>query len=111
MFGDGNTKRDYTYVSDIIDGILLALKYDESLFEIINSGSSVPIRLNYLIKVLEDNLNKKAIISYNEIQLGDVPLTYADINKDRKLLGYSPKVDIKVGIKEFINWFNFVEVG
>jgi len=104
MYGDGTSKRDYTYVSDIVDGIMAAInkKLD---FEIINLGDSNPIELKYLIKLIEKNLGKKALIKKADVQPGDVPVTYADIRKAKKLLGYQPKIKIEDGIKRFVKWY------
>jgi UDP-glucuronate 4-epimerase len=106
VFGDGCTKRDYTYVDDIIQGILGSIEYDKTPFEIFNLGESQTVELNYLIKLLEENLNKKAIINKQPLQLGDVPLTYADISKARNLLGYNPTTKVEEGLQKFMAWFN-----
>ena len=103
-FGDGTTKRDYTYIDDIIDGIMACLDKNFK-FEIINLGNSKPIELNYFISIIEKELGKKAKIKELPSQLGDVPLTYADISKAKKLLGWEPKVSIEEGIKRFIEWY------
>jgi UDP-glucuronate 4-epimerase len=104
MYGDGTSKRDYTYFSDIIDGIVSAMikKFD---FEIINLGDSNPVELKYLIKLIEKNIGKKALIKKSDVQPGDVPVTYADIRKAKKLLGYRPKIKIEEGIKRFVKWY------
>ena len=106
VFGDGTTKRDYTFVDDIIQGILAAIEYVKTPFEIFNLGESNTVELNYLIKLLEENINKKAVIERQELQPGDVPLTFADTAKARKLLGYNPTTPIEEGIKKFTLWFN-----
>jgi len=105
MFGDGTSKRDYTYVTDIVSGVLNAL--DKNLgFEIINLGNNKAIELKYFISLIEKELNKKAKIKKLPEQKGDVPLTYADISKAKKLLNYEPKVKIEEGVKLFVRWFN-----
>ena len=104
MFGDGTTKRDYTYISDIIDGIISALKKPFK-FEIINLGNNKPVELKYFISLVEKNLKKKAKIRKLPIPQGDVNLTYADISKAKKLLNYSPKVSIEEGLKKTIEWY------
>jgi UDP-glucuronate 4-epimerase len=104
MFGDGKSKRDYTYVSDIIDGIVAAL-YNPFGFEIFNLGDSKTVELQYLISLIEENLGKKAIIKHLPDQPGDVPITYADISKASDLLGYQPKVSIEEGMEKFVSWF------
>lgn len=115
MFGDGSSKRDYTYISDIIDGIMAALEkpswsttegrrpFD---FEIINLGDSRTVELRQLIDLIEQALGKKANINQLPPQPGDVPITFADISKARALLGYIPKVDIETGIRQFVTWYN-----
>ena len=104
MYGDGSSKRDYTYVSDIVDGIMSAVnkKFD---FEIINLGDSNPVELKYLIKLIEKNLGKKALIKKISNQPGDVLVTYADIRKAKKLLNYQPKIKIEEGIKRVVKWY------
>jgi UDP-glucuronate 4-epimerase len=104
MFGDGTSKRDYTYISDIIDGIMAALEKPFD-FEIINLGDSRAVELRYLISLIEQNLGKKANINQLPPQHGDVPITFADISKARALLGYAPKVDIETGIQKFVTWY------
>ena len=104
VYGDGTTKRDYTYIEDIIDGLISVL-HTEFSYEIINLGESRTIGLKELICLIEENLHKKALIEWLPLQPGDVPVTYADIGKARKLLGYNPGTDIKEGIKKFVKWF------
>lgn len=105
MFGDGTTRRDYTYVDDIIQGVRAAIDYDKSNYEIFNLGESQTIELKELISLLEENLGKKAIIERHEMQPGDVPLTFADISKARELLNYNPSTKIEQGIPKFTEWF------
>jgi len=107
MFGDGSSKRDYTYISDIINGIMAALEKPFE-FEIINLGESRTVELKYLISLIEQNLGKKAKINQLPPQPGDVPITFADISKACALLGYAPKVDIETGIRHFVNWYKTV---
>jgi len=104
MYGDGTSKRDYTYIDDIINGIISALnkKFD---FEVINLGNSEIVELRYLISLIEKNLGKKAKIKQLSEQPGDVPITYADITKAKKLLNYEPKVKIEEGIEKFVEWY------
>lgn len=104
MFGDGNSQRDYTYITDIINGIISALD-KEFKFEIINLGNSKTVKLKYLISLIEKELNKKAKIKQLPVPKGDVPITYADISKAKKLLNYNPKVKIDQGIKRFVKWY------
>jgi UDP-glucuronate 4-epimerase len=105
MFGDGTTRRDYTYVDDIIQGVRAAIDYDKSGYEIFNLGESQTIELKDLISLLEENLGKKAIIERKPMQPGDVPLTFADISKARALLNYNPTTKIEQGIPKFTDWF------
>ena len=104
VFGDGSTARDYTYVSDTVAGVI-ACTNREFGYEIFNLGESHTVTLARLIEVLEQTLGKKAIIERHPQQPGDVPLTYADISKARKFLGYDPKVGIEEGIRLFVEWF------
>jgi UDP-glucuronate 4-epimerase len=105
QFGDGTTRRDYTYVDDIIQGTMAALEYDGPLFDIFNLGESETIQLKDLILAIENALGKKAKINRLPEQPGDVPLTCADISKARKLLGYNPKTKLSDGLPRFIEWF------
>jgi UDP-glucuronate 4-epimerase len=105
VFGDGSTSRDYTYVDDIIKGILAAINYQASPFEIINLGNHYSIRLDQLIGEIESVMGKKAVIDRQPEQPGDVPRTYADISKARQLLGYEPATPVKDGLKNFYEWF------
>jgi UDP-glucuronate 4-epimerase len=104
VFGDGTTRRDYTYFEDIISGVLAAIVYAGSSHEIFNLGESQTVELRYLIELLEENLGKKAIIERLPMQPGDVPQTYADITKARQLLNYNPQTKIEAGIAKFAEW-------
>lgn len=104
MFGDGTTGRDYTFVDDVIQGVRAAVDYNASDFEIFNIGESQTVELRRLIELLEENLGKKAIIQQKPLQAGDVPQTFADISKARRLLGYDPQTKIEEGIKRFADW-------
>jgi UDP-glucuronate 4-epimerase len=105
QFGDGGTRRDYTYVDDVIQGTMAALKYDGPLFDIFNLGESETIQLQDLIGAIENALGKKAKINRLPEQAGDMPLTCADISKARKLLGYNPTTRFSDGLPRFIDWF------
>jgi UDP-glucuronate 4-epimerase len=105
QFGDGSTRRDYTYIDDVIEGTMAALKYDGPLFEIFNMGESETIQLKDLIAAIENALGKKAKINRLPEQPGDMPLTCADISKARKLLGYNPTRRLRDGLPRFIDWF------
>jgi UDP-glucuronate 4-epimerase len=104
VFGDGSTARDYTYVTDIVDGVI-ACTQKELGFEIFNLGESQTVTLSYLIELIEKELGKKAIIDRQPPQPGDVPITFADVSKARAKLGYHPHIKIEQGIKMFIEWF------
>jgi UDP-glucuronate 4-epimerase len=105
VYGDGTTKRDYTYVSDIVDGMMNALNSDNQDFKIFNLGDSRPVVLISLIRTIEAALGKKARIKYLPEQLGDMPVTFADISRAGKYLGYQPKITIEEGIARFIAWY------
>ncbi|HWF20068.1 MAG TPA: SDR family NAD(P)-dependent oxidoreductase [Verrucomicrobiae bacterium] len=104
VFGDGSTARDYTYITDIVDGVMACTERQFG-FEIFNLGESQTVTLNRLIELLEQSLGRKAIIQRLPPQPGDVPITFADISKSRQKLGYAPKVKIEQGIPLFIQWF------
>ena len=106
VFGDGSTKRDYTYIDDIINGLMGAIQYKDSRYEIINLGSGRTVSLSEMIETIEDVFGKKAIINRLPMQAGDVPQTYANIEKARKLLGYNPSISFKEGITKFKEWYN-----
>jgi UDP-glucuronate 4-epimerase len=105
LFGDGTTRRDYTYIDDLVSGVMAATEYDQSKFEIINLGESQTVELRRLVELLEGALGKRAIIDRRPEQPGDVPVTYADIGKARRLLGYNPQTNIESGIERFVEWF------
>jgi UDP-glucuronate 4-epimerase len=104
VFGDGSTARDYTYVTDTVDGVLAATRREFG-YDLFNLGESQTVKLSYLIELLEKALGKQAIIDRQPPQPGDVPITYADIAKARERLGYDPKVKIEEGIPRFVEWF------
>ncbi len=105
QFGDGTTRRDYTYIDDIIQGTMAALKYEGPMFDVFNLGESETIQLRDLIAAIEKTLAKKAKINRLPEQPGDMPLTCADISKARKLLGYNPKTKFEDGLPKFVDWF------
>ena len=105
VFGDGATRRDYTYVDDIIDGVMAAIVYNKTNYEVINLGESRTVELNELISLIEAELDTRAIIDRQPPQPGDVPQTFADISKARALLGYNPKTQIEEGLRRFVEWF------
>lgn len=104
VFGDGSTARDYTYIADILEGILACTR-QEFGYEIFNLGESQTVKLSRLIELLESALGQKAIIDRQPPQPGDVPLTCADVTKARQKLGYDPRVKIEQGIPLFVDWF------
>lgn len=104
-YGDGSTSRDYTYVDDIVRGILAAAAYTEkSAFEIFNLGGSATTSLNELIALVEEAVGKKALVREVAEQPGDVPRTFADVEKARRLLGYEPRMPIRDGVRGYVNW-------
>jgi UDP-glucuronate 4-epimerase len=105
MYGNGETSRDYTYVDDIVKGVEAAMNYDKTEFEIINLGNNYSISLNKLVQNIEEIIGKKAIIEKLPEQAGDVPKTFADISKAKKLLGYNPAMPLKQGLRNFYEWF------
>ena len=104
FFGDGNTLRDYTFVKDTMAGIVSAMQYDASNFEIINLGNNLPVSLSQLVSALEKILNKKAILQKLPEQEGDVPVTCADISKAGQLLNYHPVTKLEDGLQQFVDW-------
>ena len=110
VFGDGSAGRDYTYVADTVAGVLAALEYEPpsgtgNLFEIFNLGNSRPVKLAELIQLLEDVTGRKAIRTQKPPQPGDVPITWADISKSSRLLGYRPSTPLEDGLKKFVAWY------
>jgi len=105
VFGDGTTRRDYTYIDDIIAGVRAAMNYDQSNYEVINLGESRTVELRELISLLEQALDRHAEIDRQPLQPGDVSQTFADITKARRLLGYDPRTQIEAGIEKFVEWF------
>jgi len=106
MYGDGSTYRDYTHVEDITNGILSAINYNKTPFEIINLGSENPVKLSDLIAMLEDIIGKKANIEIKPIPEEDMKRTYADTSKAKKLLGYIPKIDFKTGLEDYVKSYD-----
>lgn len=104
VYGDGTTMRDYTYIDDIVDGIVKAINYNQTKYEIVNLGGGSPVTLNQMIETIENVLRKKAIIDRLPMQPGDVNKTVSDISKAKKLFNYCPKTSFKAGITKFVNW-------
>lgn len=108
FYGDGSTARDYTFIHDIIDGILKSIKYLETnngVYEILNLGESEVVTLDKMLSVLEETIGKKANKKMLPMQPGDVQKTNADITKAKSLIGYSPGTNFQNGIKKFVEWF------
>src|SRR6266478_7296776 len=105
QFGDGSTRRDYTYIDDVIQGTMAAIEYEGPRYDIFNLGESETIQLKELISAIENALGKKAKVNPLPEQPGDMPLTCADVSKARKLLGYKPTTKLSEGLPKFIDWF------
>lgn len=104
-YGDGSTSRDYTYVEDIVQGIVASLDYDGKMFDIFNLGGSQTVTLNELIEMVENALGKKAMINEMPEQAGDLPRTYADISKAGRLLNFKPETPIQEGVQKYVEWY------
>lgn len=104
MYGDGSTKRDYTFIDDILQGICAAINYNQTSYEIINLGGGEPITLKRMIETIEQTLGQKAIIQQLPMQPGDVNKTVCDWSKAHNLLHYTPRTSFAEGIKKFIEW-------
>lgn len=104
IFGDGSTRRDYTYIDDIVVGIRNALAYRASQYEVINLGNSQPVSLYEMVRMIEAEVGKKAILDYCAEQPGDVPQTFADVRKAGRLLGWHPRTSFQSGLSQFISW-------
>jgi UDP-glucuronate 4-epimerase len=105
VFGDGSTRRDYTYVDDVVAGVRAALTYNRSAYEVINIGNTVAVTLLEMIRALERGLGLPATIEWLPEQPGDVPQTWASVAKARELLGYDPRTPFDEGVKRFAAWF------
>lgn len=108
MFGDGTTSRDYTYVDDIVDGIIKSCDYvlnNANVYEILNLGNSTPISLKEMIEIIGHAVGVKPNIKQLPMQPGDVERTYANISKAQNLIGYEPKTTFEEGIKKFVEWY------
>jgi UDP-glucuronate 4-epimerase len=110
IYGDGSSRRDYTYIDDLIDGILAVIRYHKG-FEIYNLGESQTTSLKELIRLIEKAIDKKANIETLEPQAGDVSVTYADITKAKRMLKYQPGVKMEEGIKRFVDWYRAQGIG
>jgi UDP-glucuronate 4-epimerase len=103
VFGEG-TKRDYTYIADIVDGVIAAMEKNKG-YNIYNLGNSDTVEMTKLLSLMEKYIGKKAIIRKAPLPTGDVPATYADIAKAKKILGFNPKTKIETGLKNFVDWY------
>lgn len=104
-FGDGSTSRDYTFVADTVEGILGAIAYDKTPYEVVNLGNDATVTLAEMVETIERKWGKKATLDRQPDQPGDVPRTWANIGKGRELLGYSPTVGFEEGIERFVDWY------
>jgi UDP-glucuronate 4-epimerase len=107
LFGNGESRRDYTYIDDIIDGVVAALDLSPA-FEILNLGGAETTRLSDLVAWIAQELGVEANIERLPDQPGDVPITFADVTKAREVLGYAPKVPIREGLRRFVEWYREV---
>jgi UDP-glucuronate 4-epimerase len=104
-FGDGSSARDYTYIEDIIQGVLAAARHtDQSSFEIFNLGGSATTTLNELIAMIGETVGREPVIRQLDVQPGDVPRTFADVDKARRLLGYEPRTPVALGLQRYAEW-------
>jgi UDP-glucuronate 4-epimerase len=110
QFGDGSTRRDYTYIEDILQGVAASLAYDGPNYDVFNLGESETTPLSALICMLESALGRKALIERLPEQAGDVPVTFADISKARSLLNYQPRTKVSEGIPRFVEWFRRTQI-
>lgn len=104
IYGDGSSRRDYTYIDDIVEGVLRATDYEDSAYEVINLGGSRTVSLLEMVRAIEDTIGTKAIMDFRPEQPGDVPQTYADTQKASALLGFCPGTDFRAGLEQFIAW-------
>ena len=104
LFGDGSTVRDYTYVDDVVDGIVRSIAYEGSSYEVINLGNDRTISLRQLVDTIADVLDVAPLVEHLPEQPGDVPRTWASIDKARRLLGYAPATQLRTGIEQFAEW-------
>ncbi len=109
-FGDGSSRRDYTYITDIVNGVMRAVERVQG-YEVINLGGSRATRLGELIALLEKHLGKPALVEGEPEQPGDVAATWADVSKAQRLLGYDPKVGVEEGVARFVEWYRKPESG
>ena len=117
VFNNGDMKRDFTYIDDIVSGVIKCLETppevnaDKTPCRIYNIGNERSEPLMRLIRILERAIGKKALVEFRPMQLGDIKETFADIKAIRRDLGYEPKTSIDIGIPRFVDWFNKYEQG
>jgi len=104
IYGEGSSRRDYTYIDDIIEGVHRAMDYTDTLYEVINLGNNQTVSLLEMVRTLEEALGIKAKLEFFPPQPGDVPQTWADMEKAERLLGFRPKTEFEEGIEEFVKW-------
>ena len=107
VFGDGSMERDFTYIDDVVDGVVSAMEHvvGTETFDILNLGESEPIRLSRLVAALERATGREAVIDRRPVPPGDVDRTFADVSRARRLLGYEPGVGIDEGLRRFVEWY------
>jgi UDP-glucuronate 4-epimerase len=105
VYGDGTARRDFTYIDDVIQGVMASIRYQGPLFDVFNLGESETIQLRDVIDEIEGALGVKAMINLLPPVPGDMPATYADISKARRLLEYTPTTRIRAGVQKFIEWY------
>ena len=108
LYGDGSTRRDYTYVDDIVAGIRGAMRYEQTPFEVVNLGNDHTVSLAEMVRALEQVLGRRAVVERLPEQPGDVPQTWANIEKARRLFGYRPKTSLLEGVQRFAEWMTSV---
>ena len=104
LFGDGRSSRDYTYIDDIVDGVVAAIGRPAG-FRIYNLGGAQPIELNALVRLIADALGREPVLEYAPDQPGDVPRTWADLGRSAAEMGYAPRVPIEEGVRRFVAWY------
>jgi UDP-glucuronate 4-epimerase len=104
FYGDGSSRRDYTYIDDIVEGIVAAIHYRDTAYEVVNLGSGQAITLGELVRAMEDVLGTRAALELLPDQAGSVPQTWASIEKARRMLDYEPKTALRVGLEHFGSW-------
>lgn len=109
IYDHGNTMRDYTYVDDIVNGVVSSLYANYDSTEVLNLGNNKPVAISTFVKTLEFHMGQRAKIRYTDSAKGDVPVTFADISKASCMIAYKPVTDIDYGIKKFVTWFNQYE--